>query len=66
MRQTVLIVMSLLMLVLSVVALPRPLKQAKIRRGDDDYDGGYDDDHHKHKPSKIYYPPYPTPTHYYP
>jgi hypothetical protein len=65
--------MTLFMLVLSVVASPRPLKQAKIRRGDldgrdDGYDDGYGDDY-KHKPSKIYYPPtYPTPPppHYYP
>jgi hypothetical protein len=42
-----LIAMSLLMLVLSVAALPRPLKQAQIKRGGDD---GYD---HKHKPSKM-------------
>jgi hypothetical protein len=54
MRQPVLFAMTLLMLVLSVVAAPRPLKQAKIKRSDlDGRDDGYDDGHHWHKPSKV-------------
>ena len=42
------IAMTFLMLVLSVAAIPRPLKQAKIVRdgNDDDYDK------YHHKPSK--------------
>ena len=48
MRQPILIVMTVLMLVLSVVATPRPLKQAKIKRGDLE---GRDDA--KYKPSKT-------------
>ena len=54
MRQPVLITMTLLMLVLSIVASPHPLKQAKVKRGDlDGRDEGYGDDHHHHKPSKM-------------
>lgn len=54
MRQPALIAMTFLMLVLSVVASPRPLKQMKIKRGDlDGRDEGYDDGHHMHKPSKV-------------
>jgi len=50
MRQPILIAMTLLMLVLGVVATPRLLKQAKIKRGDG---GGYArDENHKPKPSK--------------
>ncbi|KAH9180234.1 hypothetical protein EDB89DRAFT_2061942 [Lactarius sanguifluus] len=58
MRQPTLIAMTLLMLALSVVASPRPLKQAKIQRGD--LNDRADDDK-KYKPSKIY----PTTTSYY-
>ncbi|KAI0303524.1 hypothetical protein B0F90DRAFT_1816313 [Multifurca ochricompacta] len=68
------------MLVLSVTATPRPLKQARIKRAgyeNDDYNHHGDKDHenhdyghdqpewgHKHKPSKTPYWP-PVPTHYY-
>lgn len=52
MRQPVLIAMTLLMLVLSVVASPRPLKQAKIKRSDLDGRDYYEGDH-KYKPSKV-------------
>ncbi|KAH9063788.1 hypothetical protein EDB83DRAFT_2551970 [Lactarius deliciosus] len=55
MRQPTLIAMTLLMLVLSVVATPRPLKQAKIKRGDLN---DRDDDYKKHKPSKVTFSKY--------
>jgi len=66
MRQSVLFIMTFLMLVLSVAASPRPLKQAKIKRYDlEGRDEGYDPYHHK--PSKAYHDhPTPTPTPYDP